>query len=57
MVTGSTARLKIRILPGQMPEDFIAQAPTIAYHLGVAVRIVQLEPPFVELDLLPRESR
>jgi hypothetical protein len=54
VVTGPTSRLKIRILPGQMPGDFIAKAPTIAYHLGVPVRIVQLEPPFLELDLLPR---
>ena len=54
VITGPTSRLKIRILPGQMPEDFTAKAPTIAYHLGVPVRIVQLEPPFLELDLLPR---
>ncbi len=51
VVTGRTARVKIRILPGQMPEDFAKQAPTIAYHLGRPVRVVQLEPPFVELQL------
>ncbi|MDQ4105304.1 MAG: hypothetical protein M3186_16905 [Actinomycetota bacterium] len=53
VVIGPTSRLKIRLLPGQMPEDFTAKAPTIEYHLGVPVRIAQLEPPFLELHLLP----
>jgi hypothetical protein len=55
VATGPPVQLTIRILPGQMPQDFAAKAPVIAYHLGVAqVRITPLQPPFIRLDLLAR---
>jgi hypothetical protein len=53
VATGPPVRLTIRILPGQMPQDFTAKAPVLAYHLGVTqVRIIPLQPPFIRLDLL-----
>jgi hypothetical protein len=53
VTTGPPVQLTIRILPGQMPQDFTAKAPVIAYHLGVAqVKIIPLQPPFIQLDLL-----
>lgn len=36
VVTGPTVGLGIRMLPGQTPDDFTAQATAIAYNLGVA---------------------
>lgn len=46
--------LVVKILPGQMPEDFAAKAPAIAYDLGVTkVRVVPLEPCLIRLELLP----
>jgi hypothetical protein len=51
---GPPVGLDIRILPGQMPDDFAAHAPTIAYNLGIAeVRVVPLGPSLIRLDLLP----
>ena len=55
VTTGPPVQLTIRILPGQMPQDFTAKAPVIAYHLGMAqVKIIPLQPPFIRLDLLAR---
>jgi hypothetical protein len=54
VVTGPPVGLKIRTLPGQMPEDFTAHTSAIAYHLGVAdVRVVPLGPSLIRLELLP----
>ncbi|MFN2478487.1 MAG: hypothetical protein ABR615_04865 [Pseudonocardiaceae bacterium] len=51
VIIGPVARVKIRLLVGQLPEDFTAKAETMAYHLGAAeVSIVELEPPFIRLD-------
>ena len=53
MTAGPPVQLRIRILPGQTPDDFIAQASAIAYGLGVAdVRVVPLSPSLIRLDLL-----
>jgi hypothetical protein len=54
MVAGPPVGLNIRTLPGQMPDDFAAHAPAIAYNLGMAeVRVVPLGPSLIRLDLLP----
>jgi hypothetical protein len=51
---GPPVGLTIRMLPGQMPEDFAAHARAFAYNLGVAhVRVVPLGPSRIRLDLLP----
>ncbi|MCA1697087.1 MAG: hypothetical protein LC749_21545, partial [Actinobacteria bacterium] len=43
VIIGPVARVKIRLLVGQLPEDFTAKAETMAYHLGAAeVSIVEL---------------
>jgi hypothetical protein len=53
-VTERPVGLDIRMLPGQMPDDFAAHAPAIAYNLGVAeVRVVPLGPSLIRLILLP----
>lgn len=51
---GTPERLTIRIPLGQMPSDYDAQAPRIAYNLGVnSVRVYQLpEPRMILLELL-----
>jgi hypothetical protein len=55
VVAGPPVGLKIRTLPGQMPDEFAAQAPAIAYNLGVSkVRVVPLGPSLIQLKLLPR---
>jgi hypothetical protein len=55
VVRGPPASLDIRILPGQMPDDFAAHARTIAYNLDVAeVRVVPLGPYLIRLELLPK---
>jgi hypothetical protein len=50
---GSPERLKIRILPGQMPDDYAAHARRVAYSLGVTdVKVIQLaEPRMIQLEL------
>ncbi|MDT7712919.1 MAG: hypothetical protein QOG46_1608 [Pseudonocardiales bacterium] len=54
VVAGPPVGLEIRILPGQVPGDFAAHAPAIAYSLGVAeVRVVPLGPSLIRLELLP----
>jgi hypothetical protein len=46
VVTDPTVGLDIRMLPGQTPDDFTAQATAIAYNLGVAeVRVIRSGPP------------
>lgn len=51
---GPPRSVVVKILPGQMPEDFAAKARAIAYDLGVTdVRVVPLEPCLIQLDLLP----
>ncbi len=54
VVAGPPMGLKIRTLPGQMPDEFAAKAPAIAYNLGVSkVRVVPLGPSLIQLELLP----
>jgi hypothetical protein len=54
VLAGPPVGLEIRMLPGQMPADFAAHAPAIAYNLGVAeVRVVPLGPSLIRLELLP----
>ncbi len=51
VVTGPVAQVKLRLVVGQMPEHFTAQARALAYHLRAdEVSIVPLEPPFLRLD-------
>jgi hypothetical protein len=53
VAAGPPTRLDIRPLPGQQPDDFIAQAPAIAEDLGVAeVRVITLGPSLIRLELL-----
>jgi hypothetical protein len=57
VVPGPPVELKIRILPGQMPDDFAAHAPAIAYSLGVSeVRVVPLGPSLIGLQLQPVQA-
>ncbi len=52
VVTGPTVGLGIRMLPGQTPDDFTAQATAIAYNLGVAeVRVIPLGSSLIRLNL------
>ena len=54
VIPGPPVSLDIRILPGQLPEDFAAHAQAIAYDLEVAkVRIIPLAPSLIRLELLP----
>jgi len=54
-VTARPVGLDIRMLPGQIPDDFAAHAERIAYNLGVAeVRVVPLGPSLIRLILVPR---
>ena len=55
VVMGAPIRVNIRILPGQMPDDFAAHTRAIAYNLGVAdVRVVPQGPFLIRLELLPK---
>ncbi|MGH3781843.1 MAG: hypothetical protein ACRDRO_14775 [Pseudonocardiaceae bacterium] len=57
VVDGPPMGLNIRLLPGQMPDDFTARASAIAYDLGMAeVRVVTLGAALIRLDLLPGPS-
>ena len=57
VVTGPVARVKLRLVVGQMPKDFTAQAQALAYHLGAdEVDIVPLAPPFIRLDWWVRQT-
>jgi hypothetical protein len=52
VVPGPPVGLNIRMLPGQIPDDFAAHAQKIAYHLGVAkVRVITLGPFLIQLEL------
>jgi hypothetical protein len=54
VAAGPPVGLDVRMLPGQTPDDFAAQAAAIAYNLGVAeVRVVPLGPSLIRLELLP----
>lgn len=54
VIPGPPAGVGIRMLPGQMPDDFAKHAQAIAYNLGMAeVRVVPLGPSLIRLDLLP----
>ncbi|MDQ3886765.1 MAG: hypothetical protein M3308_07110, partial [Actinomycetota bacterium] len=44
----------IRMLPGQMPDDFAAHGKRIAYNLNVAkIQVIPLEPSLIRLILVP----
>jgi hypothetical protein len=50
---GPSMSLIVRILPGQVAEDFAAQAGRIATNLGVArVRVIRLDAKVIQLELL-----
>ena len=56
-VTERPVGLDIRMLPGQIPDDFAAHAERIAYNLGVAeIRVVPLGPSLIRLILVPATS-
>lgn len=56
--TASPVGLDIELLPGQIPEDFAAHAPAIAYNLGVAeVRVIPLGPSLIRLELLSEPDK
>lgn len=51
---GPPLSLDIRILPGQLPEDFMARGHAIAYDLEVSdIRVIPLAPSLIRLELLP----
>lgn len=51
---GPPATVDIRLLPGQTPDEFVRQAPAIAYNLRVAeVQVVPLAHLLIRLVLLP----
>jgi hypothetical protein len=55
VVPGPSVRLKIRMLPGQIPDDFAEHARRIAYNLDVAeVRVIPLGPYLIRLELVPK---
>ncbi len=54
VIHGPPVSLDIRILPGQLPEDYAAHAEAIAYDLEVSdVRVIPLAPSLIRLELLP----
>lgn len=56
-VTERPVGFDIRMLPGQIPDDFAAHAKRIAYNLDVAeVRVVPLGHSLIRLILLPGTS-
>jgi len=57
-VTERPVGFEIRMLPGQIPDDFAAHAKRIAYNLGVAeVQVVPLGHSLIRLILVPEASR
>lgn len=55
VIPGPPVGLNIRMLPGQMPDDFAAQARRIAYNLDVAdIRVIPLERHLIRLELVPK---
>jgi len=57
-VTERPVGLDIRMLPGQIPDDFAAHAKRFAYNLGVSeVRVVPLGPSLIRLILVPKANR
>jgi hypothetical protein len=53
VVPGPPVGLNVRMLPGQIPDDFVAQAKAIAYGLDVPeVQIVPLGPSVIRVELL-----
>jgi hypothetical protein len=54
---GPPVGLDVRMLPGQVPDDFSGHASAIAYDLGMAeVRVVPLGPSLIRLELLPHDQ-
>jgi len=57
VVPGPPVGLNIRMLPGQIPDDFAQHARRIAYNLDVSeIRIIPLEPYLIRLELVPKPS-
>jgi hypothetical protein len=57
VVPGPPVGLNIRMLPGQIPDDFAKSARRIAYNLDIVeVRVIPLEPYLIRLELVPRPS-
>jgi hypothetical protein len=57
VVMGPPTLVYIRILPGQIPDDFTAHTRAIAYNLGVTdVRVIPQEPSLIRLELLPEAN-
>jgi len=57
VVPGPPVGLNIRMLPGQIPDDFAEHARRIAYNLDVAeVRVIPLGPYLIRLELVPKHS-
>ncbi len=57
-VTERPMSFDIRMLAGQIPDDFVAQSKRIAYNLGVAeVRVVPIGHSLIRLILMPEISR
>lgn len=54
---GPPLGLNIRMLPGQIPDDFAEHAQRIAYNLDMAsVRVIPVGPYLIRLDLIPKPS-
>ncbi|MBV8993177.1 MAG: hypothetical protein JO287_05635 [Pseudonocardiales bacterium] len=57
VLPGPPLGLNIRMLPGQMPDDFAAHARRIAYNLDVAeVCVIPLGSYLIRLELVPKHS-
>jgi hypothetical protein len=57
VVPGPPVGLNIRMLPGQVPDDFAQHARRIAYNLDVAeVRVIPLGEHLVRLELVPKPA-
>ena len=56
-VTTRPLGLNIRMLPGQIPDDYAAHSKRIAYNLGVAeVQVVPLGHSLIRLILVPETN-
>jgi hypothetical protein len=54
---GPPIGLTVRMLPGQIPEDFAVNAHRIAYNLDMAdIRVIELGPYHIRLVLLPKQD-
>jgi len=57
VVSGPLVKQNVRMLPGQIADDFAEHAQRIAYNLDVAeVRVIPLGPYLIRLELVPKHN-